>query len=925
MKFGARREEAGREAGSSPPLPEAGALDRQFFALRECFSGGALTTDRGVQTFHELARERWRERREAVFLGERDLLRFLPLWAAEQLPVSLEVQTAFSILFARGERAIALAHGNEAGAESWLGEQKRLEGQLEDSISLDQIERAILEAYRTVSLRELLLKSASAVLDFGEVTEDLVGLSIEERLVLNGAPIEVSLAIVDEIWSSLYLFPSRGPRDLLVSPSQIGLVERAEWEEVFRNIQRLSGATPEDREETLKRFSDGYPVSSGGDLWTATESGWKLESTVFGFQVPYGAYGHEWRRLEVTQVMLDRGYLDEATVTVRGRMCERFVERLSQFVFDRRDPFPDVEIRYEMPLPSGASYPITVKAAENRRVRPAISEDELPEEDRAFVRAVGHYFSRIDFRTSLEVLTTFRVEDFPEDRRTLLESPITLPDLDNYDELRGFWARSQVKQVLEVSKGERETPWLAEAYSDRAFFRERSMDVLKTLPEHVSHPDPEMLDLSAEEREEVLEESLDELFALCNRERERIQTEDPARHEERITQGYRGPREGYQLPFAVLWKDMAVSYRKKRSFVEKQAQKKERSPEEIEIPEGVGLSYNFGKDIYRADELPGLLEQLRGTKPFRRVQQLRLVDPLAPEGFHPLNFTEVQKVPYLILSQNAKRLRPVLTELFQQWEGETSSLTGESPFGFQRKVFISLVRDLWDRIDPLSTLEKNFRRDERIAFRELHENNERDNVPPDQRRVLERGLQRILQGRQETTSAELFDLYMRLDYLTSYFLPLQYREHAFGKFSIVDREVIKLIYVITADGEPLFSPEPTALSVFSRRTHSEISGGRGVYAAGSLHLALFDHHFRDLDDWREHRDRIEAEPEALQFSVTRLDNETGHFLMPSEGLPYATNVILSRLKAMGIPTDHCQVVDCITPGMKVKGTGVFHQ
>ncbi|MBN8550605.1 MAG: hypothetical protein J0M12_14915, partial [Deltaproteobacteria bacterium] len=169
----------------------------------------------------------------------------------------------------------------------------------------------------------------------------------------------------------------------------------------------------------------------------------------------------------------------------------------------------------------------------------------------------------------------------------------------------------------------------------------------------------------------------------------------------------------------------------------------------------------------------------------------------------------------------------------------------------------------------------------------------------------------------------LYADYAKLEFLWSTFAPTSYFELAQRGHSVSDARRIKFIYSIGHDGIPLLSPELPSKLRDRRETHSQQLSGRNMFAGGELVLAQHDQLFHSIGAWRGFDTWLRGQTEPLPWSARELNNSTGHYLVLSDTLAYASAILYPALEKVGIATDRCETVDRLLPGLRIRGAGLY--
>lgn len=336
------------------------------------------------------------------------------------------------------------------------------------------------------------------------------------------------------------------------------------------------------------------------------------------FLSPFGATRNDRDALIRLNAHIQGELIEGATICIRGLVDPEFVKWASGGGPEQRSPIAYLQIVYEFPLPSGAFYPITLKAASGNKQIGVPKSHEYPPGDHAVIIALSKALEQALRSGDLSLLTR------APDRAAALGVPALVaefgkaPSLEAMEEIRRrvILALHQPLSTPEGTTATLTTPAVGSPALDRREFIERLKLLLPDLPGVRGNPRPEEYQVPADRIEAFIERYGDFLHRLhlgdsAHQEQE---NRNLARQQQREQQKYSGPRHGYALREEFRIFDCISDQAKVERFRAQEAARKGIPPEEVTVPAHVGRRYDL-----RFPRIEDLLTQLRSSPPARHV------------------------------------------------------------------------------------------------------------------------------------------------------------------------------------------------------------------------------------------------------------------------------------------------------------------
>lgn len=698
---------------------------------------------------------------------------------------------------------------------------------------------------------------------------------------------------------------------------------------LLQTLRDLSGENRQRRSAVLAEFGGIFPIQLEPQWRTISAEGWIARSTPFAFRIPYGRLQNTREELEATQREIELGVLHQHTVEIRGRIDVGFLAWISGKEDAGRDPIPDIELVYAMPLPSGTSYRFILKPARSYSSHSNPPLSSFTPDDQQTIRGIGAHFTDPYNRRSLRVLTDPRPEDYPPELYKLFENPDLIETVDEYAQLRVLWNRSQARQVLEsLSRSIRiraHEEYCSKEVRDLDTFRELCRRRLQEIPERQPYYPPEFFRLTPQETESFASSVVPTLFDLYQEERARVDAEKrTGAHAARVALGYDGPEEGYQLPIDHAIMDQIINFRKRDAYRLRRSRELGIPPELVEVPRTIGRHYDQPDRFFTAEHLPQLFESLRHDSRFKRRAVLRLYDPLHPARIIEYPIDQHPSLGRKAAATNWSRMEPSWKEALRQVSGSLKSDESSRSFEtFLCSVATSLFSDTSTILDACERASATLARQQRHECTELWNTLTRRNIPEGHRKTAVQNLKEAFEKESRRIEKERSRALDRAMFLCSNYLSSDLLKVGIRIESIIDERIVKCVYGIGADSVPRFGLEVPGGARDARNSHSEILGAKGMYAGGEVLFATHRNVFHTTQRWESFRRDLEARPHAYPWRPLVLDDATGHYQVLATTLPFARAVTFDAFERAGISTSDCAVVDTLARGLQVAGTGVY--
>nr|HPO05708.1 hypothetical protein [Candidatus Gracilibacteria bacterium] len=142
----------------------------------------------------------------------------------------------------------------------------------------------------------------------------------------------------------------------------------------------------------------------------------------------FGREPSNYNQLLKYQAAIEQKIVDGASIEIEGRIDSNFRKWASGEFSGDLGPIPNIEIIFSLPLPSGQEYRcILKKSANGNGVSILNAEENYTAEDQTIIAGMQ---AAIDDKSSLQLLSELKAEDFDEDLQKYLAIPELIKDLE---------------------------------------------------------------------------------------------------------------------------------------------------------------------------------------------------------------------------------------------------------------------------------------------------------------------------------------------------------------------------------------------------------------------------------------------------------------------------------------------------------------
>ena len=667
-------------------------------------------------------------------------------------------------------------------------------------------------------------------------------------------------------------------------------------------------------------------------------------------RLAYGFDVNARNQLLKYQAAVEQGLVSGASVEVRGRMDYEFLGWAIGEKLGDKGHAPDVEIIYTFPLPSGKEYRFPLKRVKKGGLQ-FFNSDGYTEEDLEIIR--GLQKSLADKRiTRIITAVNINPEEASDQLRPLLNDPgqiERLEDFEEYDRLRNasIYKLLREKNIL-INKENK-----ASAVSELATpeFVERLVveyqDYLRKNPEIAKAKGAYML------TDEQIPSAIQKTLVAVSRVRvaeiaRQGSDEEKQRQRRRTAMGWNGKPEGVALDIEHIMIDTIYGINKEGfelAVIEKSIGKervgyffkphesgrvvmKFKSEAELQqaiegdeelrkIVEGMNRgqrsaisrhikesefarSYDWTERFRKAEQVPTLLQ---GQD--RRYMELQVYDPKSEATTRQTDTNEdaIEKANAVMLRDNLQRAREYIasTPRENQYKREIARLEKSiSEMEKQKDTAMaeyqaSIKQPVADFSKQIGELQKQRKISQKQGETNFEAIDQQIAALERQREALFAELRRLSVEYQALLHAK----YVELEAIYKKFIPTQeWEKFAKRIVKIVDQNVIKFIYAVTADEEVMVQEEVIRGDVSGRAAHSELAQGRNTYGAGEIAFT------KEGDRW----------------VLTEINNGSGHYRPDaSSSLFYIKNLLQKK----GVDVSRVELVDSILRGVALRNKSAF--
>lgn len=580
----------------------------------------------------------------------------------------------------------------------------------------------------------------------------------------------------------------------------------------------------------------------------------------------YGNDAQHRNQILKFQAAIDQGIISGATVEINGRVSPELVHWLNGKAVGDPSPAPNVEVLYNITLPSGGDYTFVLKrAANNDGLRFKNADREFSPEDRKVINGI---YKAIQDRSIGNIISGTNIESPPAELAPFLADPFQIKDLNlfnQYDQLRlqSTWNKLTAKADSDRINAENPRNALSE-YNTRQYIEEATrwyQDHLKQNPQTAKAKSAYVIKTEAG-IEKVVDLASQRAQEIKRYEQERqSSSEETARQKEREALGYKGRPEGIALDMEHIIMDATQEHNKGGNRR--------------------GRSYDQPERFQSVEQL---MEYMKGQD--RLTTQLQLFDPVSGKTEVQTNISEKQisQRSIKVQAENLERARQRVEQNEKRYEElkTKDNRTLEENVEFRAlqsrhsgwKMHKAAIEKAQSTIDEITRTRKegpsisSVPADQRPAFIQdmKTKSAEYDRQIETLRRDIEERYKQILGG-----DGEWNKLAMRMQ--------------------VEEQNIMKFVYVVDGEGKIPVAEEVLRGDAAGRAAHSELAGGKNVYGAGELVFA---------------KDATTGE-----WFLLEINNASGHYRPAGEDtLVYVRNLIAQR----GIDTSRAIINDALQRG-----------
>ena len=607
-------------------------------------------------------------------------------------------------------------------------------------------------------------------------------------------------------------------------------------------------------------------------------------------RMQYGSHASQRNQLLKYQASIDQGIVEGATVEIKGRLNQSFLQWASGTNISEAGKIPDIEIIYNLNLPSGEEYRFVLKRSRKnnglnfqnegrlttpeatlkkiKEDKPAQFEDMMSlfggeteilnklSEDRKIINGLQR--SVLD-RSVIDILSTTDIKNPPPELLEHLNAPMTIQSMALFDRYEALRKESIYEKLL----AKREIINTDNKRSSCSEFASREY-VEKSLREYQSYlnQNPEMAKVKKayvlrdeEAIQVVIEKVMLSIENIKYFELQRLKSEEDSRNhtrEERAGLGYYGQPEGVALDIEHLIIDAIQEVNKKSGQR--------------------GRSYNNPERFKDVEMLKQYLPDQD-----RRYLEIAIYDPKSGKTERNIDVNEahIKRTALDLLKENLRRAEDRMGEIINRHAELEKNISKTAEESSEMKFLSSRLRaeEMQNR-----TIENLKRQIEGLKSEKLESVKiETDNIK--KRAVASEFDNRIVQN---------------MNQLATLYSEVLGGEKEWDKIAKriseqIEQNLIKFIYTVKADGEIVVGEEIIRGDVSGRAAHSELAQGRNVYGAGELAFT------KNIDG---------------QWTLSEINNGSGHYRPSALTLPYVKNL----LKLKGVNVSAVELRDALLRG-----------
>lgn len=580
-------------------------------------------------------------------------------------------------------------------------------------------------------------------------------------------------------------------------------------------------------------------------------------------RMQFGSLPNQLNQLLKYQAAIESGAVDGATVEIKGRIHPYLLDWASGRNIAEKGNAPDVEIIYNLPLPSGAEYRFILnRSQKNNGLK--FHNDKFTTEDRKIVNAIQ---KAIVDRSIVDIISSADIDNPSERVLPYLNNPMQITDPEIFDEYEADRLATIYDKLLkknEIINYENEDS----AYSESAN-REKVevqikeyQDFLQQNPEMAKMKKAYVLD-GEEKIATAIDKTMWEIGKIRDYETTRMAVElEPGNttRAKRAEMGYVGLPEGVALNIEHIIMDAI---------------------QETNKHEGqAGRSY---ANVGRFKKVEQLADYLKDQD--RHYQEVSVFDPLNGKIKKSVNVSDsnISKIERDLVVENVGRAENRMEEI----RGRLEELSEKNDLSSEEQIEL---RFLYSRMRANDLIKESVTRAK--ARIELLRKERNDEIMTEK----DRDVKREIAVKYDERIAKIWSA-MSSAYEDAVGGRIEWNKFAKRITERIDQNLIKFIYVATNDGEIVVDEEVIRDSARSgRAAHSELAEGHNVYGAGELVFSKTD------GTW----------------SLIEINNGSGHYRPSAAMLPYVKNLITSK----GIDTSKTIIKDALMRGVNIQDLSI---
>ncbi len=620
-------------------------------------------------------------------------------------------------------------------------------------------------------------------------------------------------------------------------------------------------------EDIFTIFRDGKPFIYKAKYHPARQFGAVEKFTVGEKESERNAY-HDHNQLLKYQAAIDHGLISGAAMEIRGRIDLDFLEWACGTNVFNPGAVPDVQIIYNMMLPSGAEYRFTLKKASDPSKELNVENDRssYTADDEAVIKGLDIALENPSQWEVYKLVSGHDVVKSTPLSKKFNDVSVNTPDsirdpalFAEYNRVlrEGLWDRARAikpenynlnDNTIFVTKNlgiENDTARLGQIVEDYQEYLRKDPELSKTKANYIlGHPGSPAYEKNKARVVHVFAKNLSLIRASELARRAAPEYQELAA--QRVAMGWKGPEEGIGLSLDHIMFDSIAE-----TMAEGMLDKKGRSYE------------NPQERFMNIDAVMAHLEKEQD----RVVVQITYYDPQAKAidpkkkkvSTHYKDASE-QKLMRLkkdMVRENIKRALAYLDKTYPD-DGMKRKMSIERRAYESRKDEIDALREQLtlakDTAQETAVEQGSARR--KLGIRQL----------PDEHPLMSR--QKAVFEHLNKTEDELW---AKLEPIFEEGL----RRKMFAQVFSRRENVMKFIYAVRSDNTVVYDEEARGNGTGMRASHSELVGGEFSYGAGEL---VFK------------RNEFQK-----SWIMTEINNGSGHYRPPTQSLEFASNIILGEL------------------------------